>query len=50
MSLFKTNPAKDYSKPTPVKNVYGDLKKPMEPKTQKQSEDNIFKSIRNLFN
>ena len=38
MSLFKT---KDYSKPEPVKAVYGGGKK--------QSEENITKSIRNLF-
>ena len=39
MSLFKT---KDYSKPKCVKTVYGSGKK--------QSEENIIKSIRNLFN
>ena len=38
MSLFKT---KDYSKPEPVKTMYGGGKK--------QSEENIIKSIRNLF-
>ena len=38
MSLFKV---KDYSKPKPVKSVYGDGKK--------QSEENIIKSIKNLF-
>ena len=38
MSLFKT---KDYSKPEPVKTVYGGGKK--------QSKENIIKSIRNLF-
>ena len=38
MSLFKT---KDYNKPEPVKTVYGGGKK--------QSEENIIKSIRNLF-
>ena len=38
MSLFKS---KDYSKPEPVKTVYGGGKK--------QSEENIIKSIRNLF-
>ena len=38
MSLFKT---KDYSKPKRVKTVYGGGKK--------QSEENIIKSIRNLF-
>ena len=37
MSLFKT---KDYSKPEPVKTVYGGGKK--------RSEENIIKSIRNL--
>ena len=39
MSPFKT---KDYSKPEPVKIVYGGEKK--------QSKENIIKSIRNLFN
>ena len=38
MSLFKT---KGYIKPEPVKTVYGDRKK--------KSEENIIKSIRNLF-
>ena len=38
MSLFKS---KDYSKPEPVKTMYGGGKK--------QSEENIIKSIRNLF-
>ena len=38
MSLFKT---KDYSKSEPVKKVYGGGKK--------QFEENITKSIRNLF-
>ena len=38
MILFKTN---DYSKPKRVKTVYGGGKK--------QSEENIIKSIRNLF-
>ena len=38
MSLFKT---KDYNKPEPVKTVYGGGKK--------QSEENIIKSIRNIF-
>ena len=38
MSLFKS---KDYSKPEPVKTVYGGGKK--------QSEENIIRSIRNLF-
>ena len=38
MSLFKT---KDYSKPKRVKTVNAGGKK--------QSEENIFKSIRNLF-
>ena len=38
MSLFKT---KDYSKPEPVKTVYESGKK--------ESEENIIKSIRNLF-
>ena len=38
MSLSKT---KDYSKSERVKNVYGGLKK--------KSEENIIKSIRNLF-
>ena len=38
MSIFKT---KDYSKPELVKTVYGGGKK--------QSEENIIKSIRNLF-
>ena len=39
MSLFKT---KDYSKLERVNTVYGGGKK--------QSEENIIKSIRNLFN
>ena len=38
MSLFKT---KDYSKPEHVKTVYGG--------GRKQSEENIIKSIRNIF-
>ena len=38
MSLFKT---KDYNKPEPVKTVYGGGKK--------QSEENIIKSMGNLF-
>ena len=38
MSPFKT---KDYSKPEPVKTVYGGEKK--------QSKENIIKSIRNIF-
>ena len=38
MSLFKT---KDYSKSKCVKTMYGDVKK--------QSEENIIKSVRNLF-
>ena len=38
INLFKT---KDYRKPKRVKTVYGDGKK--------QSEENIIKSIRNLF-
>ena len=39
MSIFKT---KDYSKPESVKTVYRDGKK--------QFEENIIKSMRNLFN
>ena len=48
MSLFKT---KDYSRPKRVKNVYGGGKKPSEiqKQIQKQSEENIIKSIRNLL-
>ena len=38
MFIFKT---KDYSKPEHLKTVYGDAKKP--------SEENVIKSIRNLF-
>ena len=38
MNLFKT---KDYSEPECVKTVYGGGKK--------QSEENIIKSIRNIF-
>ena len=38
MSLFKT---KDYSKPKHVKTIYGVGKK--------QSEENIIKRLRNLF-
>ena len=45
-SLFKT---KDYSKPKHVKTVYGGRKELRELKTQKQSEENIIKSIRNIF-
>ena len=38
MCIFKT---KDYSKPGRLKAVYGDAKKP--------PEENVIKSIRNLF-
>ena len=46
MSLFKT---KNYSESKRVKTVYGGTKKPSKFKIQKQSEENIIKSIRNLF-
>ena len=46
MSLFKT---KDYNKPERVKSKYGGGNKPSKLKIQKQSEENIIKSIRNLF-
>ena len=46
MSLFKTNTAKDYSKPTHVNHVYEGGKKPRKPKIKKQSEDNITKNVR----
>ena len=32
-----------------VKKLYGREKKPRKPKTQKQSAENIIKSVRNLF-
>ena len=32
-----------------VKKLYRREKKPKKPKTQKQSEENIIKSVRNLF-
>ena len=48
MSLFKTGATQDYSKATLVKNAYGGGKKERKLKTQKQSEDKITKSIRNL--
>ena len=32
MSLFETNTAKDYSKPTCVNNMYEGVKKPRKPK------------------
>ena len=41
VSLFKTN--------TPKQTLYGRGKKLSKPKTQKQPEENIIKSIRNLF-
>ena len=49
LGLFKTNATKDYIKPKRVKNVYHGGKKPRKLKIKKQSEDNIIKSIRNLF-
>ena len=48
-SLLKTNTTDDYSNPTGVKNAYGGGTKPRKLKIQKQSEDNIFNNIRNLF-
>ena len=47
MSIFKT---KDYSQPKLVKTVHGGRKKPRKLKIQELYEDNIIKSIRNLFN
>ena len=47
-SILKRNTAKDYSKPTCVKNVYGGGKKARKLKLQKRSEDNNIKYIRNL--
>ena len=41
MSLFNTNPYKDYSKPKRVKNVYGGRKKPRKLE--------IIKNVKNLF-
>ena len=49
ISLLRTKPDKDFSKPTRVKNVYGVAKKPSKLKTQKQSEDQIIKKIKNLL-
>ena len=46
MGPFKS---KDYSKPRPVKTVYGGGKKASKLKIQKQFEENIIKSTRNLF-
>ena len=45
VSPFRTNTTKYYGKQT----LYGRGKKPSKPKTQNQSEENIIKSIRNLF-
>ena len=42
VNLFKTNTHKDYAK----KTVYGRGKKPSKPKSQKQSGENIIKSIK----
>ena len=49
ISLLRIKPDKDFSKPTRVKNVYGAVKKPSRLKTQKQSEDQIIKKIKNLL-
>ena len=46
ISCFKT---KDYSKPKRVKTVYGGGKKHNKLKIQKQSDENIIKSIKNIF-
>ena len=48
MSLFKTNTAKDYSKPC-LKRCIWWWKKTKILKIQKQSEGNIIKNIRNSF-
>ena len=45
VARFKTNTPKDYGKQT----VYGRGKKPSKSKSKKQSEENITKSIKNLF-
>ena len=45
--LFKT---KDYSKPKRLETVYGSGKKTSNLKIQKQSEEDIIKLIRDLFN
>ena len=45
ISLFNTKTPNDYGKQI----MHGRGKKPSKPKTQKQSEENITKSIRNLF-
>ena len=45
VSLFETSTSKDYGE----KTVYSRGKKPSKPKTQNQFEENIIKSIRNLF-
>ena len=46
MNLFKT---KDFNQPKHTKTVYRGEKKPSTLKIQEQSEDNIFKNVRNLF-
>ena len=45
LSLFETSTPKDYGE----KTMYSRGKKPSKPKTQNQFEENIIKSIRNLF-
>ena len=45
VSLFKTNTLEEYGKQT----VHGSGNRPSKLKIQKQTEDNIIKSIRNLF-
>ena len=49
MSLFKTNAIKNYSKPSPAKNVHVTGKNPKKLKLKKQSEDSIIKNAINLF-
>ena len=45
VSLFKTNTPEEYCEQT----VYGSRNRPSKLKIQKQSEDNMIKSIKNLF-
>ena len=52
MRHFKTNTAKDYSKPKRVNNVYRGRRKKTHTKKQKykrQSKDSVIKNIRNIF-
>ena len=44
-TIYKTNTNENYSKPTPINNVYKGQKEPRKAKIKKQSKDKIIRSI-----